>query len=1260
MLFSRERTNYPVSVSVDDTGAGFVFSILAAPPVDADLLGTLLGTATASLTDLLEQAPAAPLHELTVLTGAERARLLTAWNDTACDVPGLTWPALVEAQAARTPQALAVVCGEQALTYAELNAAASRLGRLLVSDGAGPERVVAVAMERSALMVTALLAVMKAGAAYLPVDPAYPAERISFLLGDARPVLAVTDQCSADAVAGLVPVLVADDPGTIDELAAQDASDLDDADRLAPLRTDHPAYVIYTSGSTGTPKGVTVTHAGIPGFAQSELDRFAVTSQARVLQFAAAGFDASVLEMVMAFAAGAALVVPPPGPLAGQALAAVLRGQKITHALISPTALASLDSTDFPDLSTLIVGGEACGPDLVTRWAPGRRMVNAYGPTEATVMVSTSEPLQPAKTAPPIGRPVANTRLYVLDRWLQPVPPGAPGELYAASPGLARGYGNRPSLTAERFTACPYGTLGQRMYRTGDLARWTGDGQLEYLGRADGQVKIRGFRIEPGEIEAVLATHPAVTQAVVTVREDTPGDKRLAAYVVPDQPPAEAGGTLPRDVREFAASRLPAWMVPAAVTVLDAMPLNVNGKVDREALPAPDYTAGPATSRGPATVREEIICAAFAAVLGLDRIGAEDSFFELGGHSLLAVTLAQRLRDRGITVPVRELFRAPTPAALAALADAEEVVVPPRRIPDGAEAITPEMLPLAELTQDQVDAITARVPGGAANVADVYPLAPLQEGIFFHHLVAGADGADAYVIPSVLRFESRDRLDAFLAALQRVVDRHDIFRTSLAWDGLPEPVQVVWRHAELPVTEITPGPRRDLQAQLLAAAGPRMDLTQAPLLAVHTAPEPDSDRWLALVRIHHLVVDHTAMDVVLAEVAALLHGRADELPKPLPFRDFAVQARLGAPREEHERYFAGLLADVTEPTAAYGLTDTRGDGRDAEEIRTGLDPALAARLRQIAQHRGVSPATVFHLVWARVLAAISGRDDVVFGTLLFGRMQAGAGSDRVPGPFINTLPVRVPLEAVTVADAVTAMQAQLAGLLAHEHAPLALAQQASGVVPPAPLFTTLLNYRHSQPAAPGAGRGITGIEVLYGRPRTNYPVSVSVDDTGAGFILTIQSVAPADPAEVCALLATATAGLVGALEEAPQTPLHEVPVLAGGVRRRVVEEWNDTAEPVRAGDGPGADRGAGGAYPGGAGGGVRPGVRVVRGPGCGRWPAGVPAARGRRGSRLGRGHLASAGRGADHGDAGGVAGGRGVPGAGPGAPGGPDPVPAGR
>ena len=1154
--------------AADGAPAGLGLSVTISDDLFDPATAQTLGARLTRLLTAVAADPAVRIRDIDLLDPAERHQVLSAWNDTTREVPDLTWPELVEAQAARTPWAPAVVSGNHMLTYAGLNRQANRLARLLVCDGAGPEQVVAVAMERSALMVTALLAVMKTGAAYLPVDPAYPAERISFLLDDSRPVLAVTDQRSADAVADLLPVLVADDPDTAAELAAQDASELEDGDRINPLRPGHPAYVIYTSGSTGTPKGVTVTHAGIPGFAQSELDRFAVTSQARVLQFAAAGFDASVLEMVMAFAAGATLVVPPPGPLTGDTLAAVLHDQHVTHALISPSALASLDTTDFPDLATLIVGGEACGPDLVARWAPGRRMVNAYGPTEATVMVSTSAPLQPAKTAPPIGRPVDNTRLYVLDRWLRPVPPGVAGELYATSPGLARGYGNRPGLTAERFTACPF-VPGKRMYRTGDLVRWTPGGQLEYLGRADDQVKVRGFRIELGEIESVLAAHPAVAQAVVTVRQDTPGDKRLAGYVVPDTAATEPGDGLAQDVRQFAASRLPAWMVPAAVTVLDAMPLNVNGKVDRTALPAPDYAAGPAT-RGPATVREEIICAAFAAVLGVDRVGAEDSFFELGGHSLLAVTLAQRLREAGLTVPVRELFRAPTPAALAAVSEQPETAVPERRIPGGATAITPDMLPLAELTQDQVDAITAAVPGGAANVADIYPLAPLQEGIFFHYLMGGSDTEDAYILPSLLAFDTRARLDGFLGALQRVVDRHDIFRTAVAWRGLPEPVQVVWRHADLPVTEITPEPGQDLPAQLRAAAGPRMDLTQAPLLRVHIAPapqapggtEPAGGRWLALVRVHHLIQDHMALDVVLGEVSALVRGHADQLPEPAPFRDFVAQARRAGSRQEHERHFAELLADVTEPTAAFGLTDTHGNGSSAREARLTLDDDLATRLRAAAQSAGVSPATLFHLMWARVLAAVSGRDDVVFGTVLFGRMSADA--DRVPGPFINTLPVRVPLDRVTVAEAVTAMQAQLAGLLAHEHAPLALAQQASGVVPPAPLFTTLLNYRHS-----GLGRtekrpAMPGLAVLSAHERTNYPVTVSVDDTGTGFGATILAVAPIDGELLGRLLHTTAEALVTMLEEDPDTPLFQVEVLDEAERALVLSAVNDTSASVAA------------------------------------------------------------------------------------------------
>ena len=682
------------------------------------------------------------------------------------------------------------------------------------------------------------------------------------------------------------------------------------------------------------------------------------------------------------------------------------------------------------------------------------------------------------------------------------------------------------------------------------MGRRTADGGLEYLGRADDQVQLRGFRVEPAEVGAVLAGAPGVAQSAVVVREDTPGDPRLVGYIVPGTEtetgdPAEAA-------RACAAARLPAHMVPSAIVTLDALPLTVNGKLDRRALPAPDYAGQ--QGRGPATVAEEIVCAAFAEVLGLDQVGPEDSFFELGGHSLLAVTLAQRLRERGLPMPVRALFAAPTAAELAVATAHPEVTVPPRAIPDGAEVITPDMLPLVDLTQGQIDTITAAVPGGAANVADVYPLAPLQEGMFFHHLMGDQARGDAYVVPSVLRFGSRDQLDRFLAALQQVVGRHDIFRTSVAWDGLPEPVQVVWRHATLPVTELT---LTDPAAQLLDAAGSRIDLARAPLLRVHTAVEPGPGRWLALVQVHHLVVDHTALDVVLSEVRALLRGEGGRLPAPLPFRDFVAQARLATSREEHERYFASLLADVTEPTAAFGLTDVRGDGSGADEARVALDAGLGRRARDAARAAGVSPATLFHLVWARVLAATSGRDDVVFGTLLFGRMNAGAGADRVPGPFINTLPVRVATGG-GVSDAVAAMQAQLAALMAHEHAPLSLAQQASGVAAPAPLFTTLLNYRHSPAAAPGAAPGSAGVEVLFSRERTNYPVIVSVDDTGTGFGFAVQAAGSVDPRLVCGLLATATAGLVAALEDAPATPLRWVPVMTGAERHQLLHGWNDT------------------------------------------------------------------------------------------------------
>ncbi|MFC3573274.1 condensation domain-containing protein, partial [Streptomyces yaanensis] len=526
-------------------------------------------------------------------------------------------------------------------------------------------------------------------------------------------------------------------------------------------------------------------------------------------------------------------------------------------------------------------------------------------------------------------------------------------------------------------------------------------------------------------------------------------------------------------------------------------------------------------------------------------------------------------RVRGVSVSVRALFVSPTPAGLAAASGAVSVVVPENLIPDGAQVITPEMLPLVELTEAEVQAVVGTVEGGAANVADIYPLAPLQEGILFHHLLADG-GQDAYVSPTVIEFDGRSRLDGFLSALQQVIDRHDVFRTSVVWQGLREPVQVVWRSATLPVTEVALDAQADdPAAELMSVVGQTMDLGRAPLLDLHVARMPGG-RWLGLIRIHHVTQDHTAMEVVYDEVRTILAGRAEELPEPLPFRDFVAQARAGLDTGEHEEFFRELLAGVDEPTAAFGISNVRGDGSGVVRASEPVDPELAVRLLEAARRLGASPATVMHVAWSRVLAMISGRDDVVFGTVLLGRMNAGAGSDRV-GLFMNTLPVRVRTAELDVQAAVTAMRGQLAGLLEHEHAPLALAQRVSEVPADEPLFAALFNYRHNTAGGTrgadegGAARdgGFEGIRPVFARESSNYPLTVSVDDSGAErFAVTVDAVGPIDPQAVAGMLLTAVGGVVSALEAAlddgVQVPLSAVGVLDAAELHRVLVEWNDT------------------------------------------------------------------------------------------------------
>ena len=868
----------------------------------------------------------------------------------------------------------------------------------------------------------------------------------------------------------------------------------------------------------------------------------------------------------MALTSGAALVLAPPEALSGLPLRALLAGQRVTHALLPPAVLATLGEADLP-LGCLVVGGEACPAPLVAQWSAERLMVNAYGPTESTVCATISARLDDGPA--PIGTPIPGTRVYVLDAALEPVPAGVAGELYIAGAGLARGYLNRPGLTAERFVADPHGAPGSRMYRTGDLARWRSDGALDFLGRVDQQIKLRGFRVEPGEIEAALAAQTGVAQVAVVARDDRPGGAYLVAYLV-----AGTGESLdPAQLRRALAEQLPSHMIPSAFVVLEALPLTPNGKLDRRALPAPEDAREAGLAEPPRGPVEAAIAAIWTDLLHLKHVGRHDNFFELGGHSLLVITLINRLRQLGWRTDMRSVFIDPTLAGMAAAVDGSRaaIAVPPNRIGADCATITPDLLPLVELEQPAIDAIVATVPGGTRNVQDIYPLAPLQEGILFHSVMSAE--ADAYVTPALLAFDSRASLDRFLAALQSVIDRHDILRTAILWKGLPEPVQVVWRHAMMLVEEVAvkeiASEGEDAAAAIWRRAGrrnARINIRKAPLLRVMVARDDDRRRWLLVLLNHHLVIDHTTLDAIVAEVHAHFAGRVAQLPTPLPFRTFVAEARTGMGQEEHEAFFRDMLGDIGEPTAPFGLLDVQGDGSSVAQARLAVDAGLARRLRTQARRLSATPASLFHLAWALVLARTTGREDVVFGTVLFGRMTGGAGADRALGLFINTLPLRLSVDGRSVDRVVRETHTRLAHLLRHEHASLALAQRCSALPPQAPLFSALLNYRYTRGGAEsfaGGALGQLGIELLRAEERSNYPCALSVDDLGdRGFDLEAQIAEEVDPARVCRFMHTALEHLVHSLEQAPTAAMRSLKVLSDLEREQVLHGWNvGTAPP---------------------------------------------------------------------------------------------------
>ncbi|SUE14960.1 non-ribosomal peptide synthetase [Rhodococcus gordoniae] len=885
-------------------------------------------------------------------------------------------PQLLAAAVERDPAATAVVFGDRSLTYAELDAASSRTARLLIDRGIGPEDVVAVSLARSIESVLAVWSVAKSGAAFVPVDPNYPADRIEFMIADSGARLGLTRAAAVAALPETVEWIALDDPQTITDADALPSAPVSFDERVLPLRAENPAYVIYTSGSTGRPKGVPVTHTGLDDLAQEVAARFDLTPQSRVLHVASPSFDASVFEWLMTISVGATMVVAPPTVFGGDELAELLRRERVTHAVITPAVLTSIDPSTLTDLEMVLSAGEACPPDVVERWAPGRRFFNGYGPTESTIMTHCSGPLEPGRPVT-IGTPVRNLSASVLDARLNPVAPGVAGELYVSGTALARGYRGRPGLTAERFVAGPGGT---RLYRTGDLVRTSRgtNGELIYLGRNDFQVKIRGFRVELGEIDAALAACDGVDFAMTVGRETPAGQAQLVSYLHS----SEGAGIDTRVVTEEISNALPSHMVPSVIVVLDEIPLTPSGKVDRAALPDPDPVT--VEFRPPVTDTEIAVAEEFATLLGLERVGLDDDFFDLGGNSLVATRVAARLGERLDTrVPARLLFEGSTVAALAALIE-----------------------PLGT---------GGRIPLTAGTRPETIPLSLAQQRMWF--LSRFDTGSAANNIPVALRLRGALDVDALRAAIADLVDRHETLRTVYPdRDGVGSQV-ILPPSAATPTVRVEDVPVSEVENRVLRTVSAGFDVTtEVPLRLELLRVAPDEH--VLVIVVHHIAADGASTEPFVRDlVTAYLARTAGAVPgwQPLAvqYADYTLWQRavLGSeddpdsPVAKEIAYWTSVLADLPDrlelPTDRPRPVEASGRGATVD---FEIDPALHAAVAELGRAAGCSPFMVVHAAFAVLLSRISGARDIAIGTPVAGRGEQAL--DDLIGMFVNTLVLR--------------------------------------------------------------------------------------------------------------------------------------------------------------------------------------------------------------------------------------------------------------
>ncbi|GAB0102601.1 hypothetical protein JMUB6875_15700 [Nocardia sp. JMUB6875] len=997
----------------------------------------------------------------------------------------------VEANPGGIAVALADATGTLArLGYAELDERSTRLARLLIDRGVGPEDLVAVAVPRSLESVLAVWAVAKTGAGFLPVDPNYPDDRVRHMLTDSGAVLGLTVESRRSALPGLVSWLELD----ADELdrAAQTYSvdPITNADRVRPLRAEHPAYTIYTSGSTGLPKGVAVTHTGLAALSAEQRERFALTAQSRVLQVASPSFDASVFELLMAVGSGATLVVAAPEVYGGDDLRALLAREAVTHAVITPSVLASIDPAGLDALGLVLAAGEACPPELVRRWAVPiaggrRRLLNGYGPTETTIWATCAELLPDRPVT--IGGPIRGAGVHVLDERLRPVAPGVAGELYVGGGLLARGYVLRPDLTAARFVANPFEDNGSRLYRTGDLVRVTADGELEYLGRNDFQVKIRGLRIELEEIDAVLAGHESVDFAVTVGREIQDRATVLVSYVH-----AAPGARV--DVEELAAlaeRALPPHMVPATIVALDEIPLTPVGKLDRDALPEPEL---PQTEyRAPETPAQQALAQVLTEVLRLERVGLDDDFFTLGVDSITAIQIVSRARALGLGFKPKEMFAARTVAALAELA-----------VPVEDASATEELAtgPLVELSAADEARLRERYP----NLSEVWPLTPLQSGMLFHAQLAESS-VDAYMVQFALDVAGEIDVPRVHAAARAMLDRHVNLRVVFGEDGAGNPLQLVLDDVELPWQYLDLSDRVPAEAvaetdRLMAFDVSRhFDMSAGPLLRV-TLYRTAADRYRLCVTSHHILVDGWSLPLLIQDMLLLYaaDGDGSAIPAIRPYRDYLAWLAArdhGAAREAWREALSGF----TEPTPLAAVDPSREITAGIGEVAFSLSEAETAALTELAHRAGVTLNTVVQTAWGLLIGRATDRDDVVFGATVSGRPPQLAGIETMIGLFLNAIPVRVRLNpGATLTEVLRELQDEQAALLDHHHVGLGEIQEIAGVDG---LFDSIVVFASfpvdeqslDDAAAPIDGAGILGASTVNG---THYPLTVMVSPRGKG------------------------------------------------------------------------------------------------------------------------------------------------------------------